>query len=246
MIGSNGCCTECINACPTAWRSHPDARTLCGSSIDARPEYRPQFAFLSGDTLGTPSVDQIQSQIDANSLPIFRAPIDSGCTATCTNTLAHLVNTRKCNEVFDAANGEKCTCDTIGDMPVLAKDSSGKIFRFVFTNVRYVPGFKYTLISVKQSKREQGIKPSLVENKSVEGNAYSRIMMKELRNMVGNLSKDYQVPFDMFVQGFQYDEIAQKLELPMGTVKSRIFYARKKLKGMCKDRYENIETLRAA
>ena len=160
MIGSNGCCTECLNACPTAWRSHPDARTLCGSSIDARPEYRPQFAFLSGDTLGTPSVDQIQSQIDANSLPIFRAPIDSGCTATCTNTLAHLVNTRKCNEVFDSANGEKCTCDTIGDMPVLAKDSSGKIFRFVFTNVRYVPGFKYTLISVKQSKREQGIKPS--------------------------------------------------------------------------------------
>ena len=49
---------------------------------------------------------------------------------------------------------------TIGDMPVLAKDSTGKIFRFVFTNVRYVPEFKYTLISVKQCKREQGIKPS--------------------------------------------------------------------------------------
>ena len=159
-IDSNGCCTGCTNACPTAWRSHPDARTLCGSSIDARPGYRPQFAFLSGVTLGTPSVDQIQKQIDANSLPIFRAPIDSGCTATCTNTLAHLVNTRKCNEVFDSANGEKCNCDTIGDMPVLAKDSAGNIFRFVFTNVRYVPGFKYTLISVKQSKREQGIKPS--------------------------------------------------------------------------------------
>ena len=103
----------------------------------------------------------------------------------------------------------------------------------------------------KRKTRNKVIKPIedfnyMVENKSVEGNAYSRIMMKELRNIVGNLSKDYQVPFDMFVQGFQYDEIAQKLELPMGTVKSRIFYARKKLKGMCNDRYENIETLRAA
>ena len=160
MIGSNGCCTECTSACSTAWRSHSDARTLCGSSIDARLGYQPQLAFISGDTIGMPSVDQIQSQINADSLPIFRAPIDSGCTATCTNTLAHLVNTRKCNEVFDAANGEKCKCDTIGDMPVLAKDSTGKIFRFVFTNVRYVPEFKYTLISVKQCKREQGIKPS--------------------------------------------------------------------------------------
>ena len=160
MICSNGCCTECTSACSTAWRSHSDARTLCGSSIDARLGYQPQFAFISGDTIGMPSVDQIQSQINADSLPIFRAPIDSGCTATCTNTLAHLVNTRKCNEVFDAANGEKCKCDTIGDMPVLAKDSTGKIFRFVFTNVRYVPEFKYTLISVKQCKREQGIKPS--------------------------------------------------------------------------------------
>ena len=52
--------------------------------------------------------------------------------------------------MFDAANGEICKCTAIGDMPVLAKDSTGKIFRFVFTNVRYVPEFKYTLISVKQ------------------------------------------------------------------------------------------------
>jgi hypothetical protein len=80
MIGSNGCCTKCINACSTAWRSHSDARTLCGSSVDVRLGYQPQFAFISGD--GTPSVNQIQSQIDTNSLPIFRAPIDSGCTAT--------------------------------------------------------------------------------------------------------------------------------------------------------------------
>jgi len=46
---------------------------------------------------------------------------------------------------------------------VLMKDSTGRIFRFVFTNVRYVPEFKYTLISVKQIIREQNIKPSFVD-----------------------------------------------------------------------------------
>ncbi|MFK8007567.1 MAG: RNA polymerase sigma factor [Saprospiraceae bacterium] len=103
----------------------------------------------------------------------------------------------------------------------------------------------------KRKTRNKVIKPVedfnfMVENKSMEGNAYSRIMMKELKNMVGNLKKDYKVPFNLFIEGFQYDEIAEKLDVPMGTIKSRIFYARKKLKGMCKKRYGNIETLRAA
>ena len=103
----------------------------------------------------------------------------------------------------------------------------------------------------KRKTRNKVIKPIedfnyMVENKSTEGNAYSIIMMKELRNMVGNLTDDYKIPFKMYVDGYHYDEIAKELGLPMGTVKSRIFYARKKLKGMCKARYENIETLRAA
>jgi len=86
----------------------------------------------------------------------------------------------------------------------------------------------------------------MVENKSMEGNAYSIIMMKELGGMVNNLTDDYKVPFNMYVEGFQYDEISEKLDIPMGTVKSRIFYARKKLKSMVTKRYVNIENLRAA
>ena len=85
----------------------------------------------------------------------------------------------------------------------------------------------------------------MVENKSVEGNAYSMIMMKELKGMVNNLTDDYKVPFKMFVKGYQYNEIAETLDLPMGTVKSRIFYARKKLQTMVGKRYD-VESLRAA
>jgi len=38
-----------------------------------------------------------------------------------------------------------------------------------------------------------------VENKSVEGNANSLIMMKELTNILNNLSEDFRKPFIMFV-----------------------------------------------
>ena len=142
-IGSTRCDSACSLTCSTIGCSHTDTSTLCGSSSDVQFGHQLQFAFLSGKSIGTPTVDQIQDQIKSNALPIFRAPIDSGCTATCTDTLEHLVNVRPCDETYDAATGEKAKCTMIGDMPVLAKDSTGKIFRFVFTNVRYVPDFKY-------------------------------------------------------------------------------------------------------
>ena len=34
---------------------------------------------------------------------------------------------------------------------------------------------------------------------------------------------------------FRYHEIAEKMELPLGTVKSRIFFARQRLQEMLKD-----------
>ena len=42
----------------------------------------------------------------------------------------------------------------------------------------------------------------------------------------------------MHVEGFKYEEIAEQLDIPMGTVKSRIFIARKILMEYFKD-YRN-------
>ena len=39
----------------------------------------------------------------------------------------------------------------------------------------------------------------------------------------------------MHVSGFKYREIAEKLHLPLGTVKSRIFFTRQKLQEELKD-----------
>lgn len=77
-----------------------------------------------------------------------------------------------------------------------------------------------------------------VENKTVRNQAHSQIMQKELTGILDSLSDDYKVPFLMFFQGYHYDEIAEHMNLPIGTVKSRIFYARKQLKDMINQRYE--------
>ena len=52
---------------------------------------------------------------------------------------------------------------------------------------------------------------------------------KEIRSTIDGLDKDYKVPFKMFLEGYKYKEIAEQLELPLGTVKSRIFFTRKRL-----------------
>ena len=59
--------------------------------------------------------------------------------------------------------------------------------------------------------------------------------LKEIRRVVNSLPKEYRIPFSMHVSGFKYREIAEKLNLPLGTVKSRIFFTRQKLQEELKD-----------
>ena len=57
----------------------------------------------------------------------------------------------------------------------------------------------------------------------------------EISEAINDFSDEYRIPFSMFVAGYTYNEIAEKMNLPLGTVKSRIFFARKRLQEMLKD-----------
>ena len=57
----------------------------------------------------------------------------------------------------------------------------------------------------------------------------------EISQAVNDLAEEYSRPFTMHVQGYNYNEIAEAMHLPLGTVKSRIFFARKKLQARFAD-----------
>lgn len=57
----------------------------------------------------------------------------------------------------------------------------------------------------------------------------NHITSLEVEAQLNALSEVYKAPFEMHYQGFKYQEIANELDIPIGTVKSRIFIARKKL-----------------
>ncbi|MCH5227472.1 MAG: RNA polymerase sigma factor [Muribaculaceae bacterium] len=59
--------------------------------------------------------------------------------------------------------------------------------------------------------------------------------VKEITQALEGFSDDYRIPFNMYVAGYKYNEIAEKMGLPLGTVKSRIFFARKRLRDQLQD-----------
>lgn len=58
---------------------------------------------------------------------------------------------------------------------------------------------------------------------------------QEISAVINSFSDGYRVPFTMHVAGYKYTEIAEKMNLPVGTVKSRIFFARQRLQALLKD-----------
>jgi RNA polymerase sigma-70 factor (ECF subfamily) len=67
--------------------------------------------------------------------------------------------------------------------------------------------------------------------KSTSGNqAENNLGVEEIMAAINGLSDNLRTPFMMSYNGFKYEEIAEKLNIPLGTVKIRIHMARQKLK----------------
>ena len=57
----------------------------------------------------------------------------------------------------------------------------------------------------------------------------SSLAAEEIHRNIKSLDENQRMPFEMHNQGYKYKEIADHLDLSIGTVKSRIFFTRKKL-----------------
>ncbi len=82
-------------------------------------------------------------------------------------------------------------------------------------------------------------------SETIQNDAMANILVQELIGMIDSLDESLRTPFLMHYQGFKYKEIAEKFQLPLGTIKSRIFFARKELKELIAKRYhvDNAESI---
>jgi RNA polymerase sigma-70 factor (ECF subfamily) len=99
---------------------------------------------------------------------------------------------------------------------------------------------KNTFITKYNRRKKRGVVNASIEdftfalknNYSVRNDAISKLRVNEIKGCIKQLSTKSKKPFLMHIQGFQYNEIAESLGIPIGTVKSRINFARTKLKNI--------------
>ncbi|MGH2564899.1 MAG: RNA polymerase sigma factor [Ginsengibacter sp.] len=65
---------------------------------------------------------------------------------------------------------------------------------------------------------------------SVPNEAEANLRIKEIRVAIDHLPEIFRNPFLLYFDGYKYQEIAEILHEPLGTIKSRIHFARKLLK----------------
>jgi len=57
----------------------------------------------------------------------------------------------------------------------------------------------------------------------------SQYFRSEIMHAIRQLDEEQRIPFEKHIEGLKYKEIAEEMNLPIGTVKSRIFLTRQKL-----------------
>ncbi len=95
---------------------------------------------------------------------------------------------------------------------------------------------KNTFINYYRKKKRQGNRLNEIISSGdtlfyYRQDTESIIERHEIDQMIDKLDFKFRHPLIMFRDGFKYEEIADQMNLKIGTVKSRIFMARKKLKG---------------
>lgn len=78
--------------------------------------------------------------------------------------------------------------------------------------------------------KSEEISSSNLVYSSTKNRGENNFVMDDIKVALGKLSEDYYVPFIMYFEGYKYQEIADHLNIPIGTVKTRIHMARIMLK----------------
>jgi RNA polymerase sigma factor (sigma-70 family) len=73
---------------------------------------------------------------------------------------------------------------------------------------------------------------------STRNDGEQKFTMDDIQKALSTLENSFREPFMMYFHGYKYHEIADKLSIPIGTVKNRIHLARKELKDVLK-MYQN-------
>ena len=74
-----------------------------------------------------------------------------------------------------------------------------------------------------------------LEENALNDNAEIAFDMSDIQRAIDTLDRPYKIPMSLYLSGYKYQEIAEKMGIPLGTVKSRIHASRVQLQETLKD-----------
>jgi RNA polymerase sigma factor (sigma-70 family) len=108
-----------------------------------------------------------------------------------------------------------------------ADDTNMKAWTFTIMKNTFINNYRK---SVKQNTTFDSSENQFLMNSKSENNGpEAQYSHNEINKKIEELDDDFRVPFQMHTSGYKYKEIAEELNLKIGTVKSRIFFSRQKL-----------------
>lgn len=152
------------------------------------------------------------------------------------------------NYAYSLTSDRDRAYDLLQDTTLKALDSESKytpgtnFTGWVFTIMRnlFINSYRRMTRSVVDVDRSDDLymldAPS-VTDRDTPDESYAVV---EIMKVIDSYPPEFRVPFKLYVAGYHYNEIAEKMHLPLGTVKSRIFFARRRLRNDLKDYKEDI------
>lgn len=147
------------------------------------------------------------------------------------------------NFAYQLTSNREEAQDLLQDTTLKALDNENKYVEnvnfkgWIFTIMRniFINNYRQTVRQATVVDKTEDLYHLNISQESGLATPEGSYAVKEISKAVSEFSEEYRLPFNMYVAGYKYNEIAEKLGLPLGTVKSRIFFARKRLRSKLSD-----------
>lgn len=109
------------------------------------------------------------------------------------------------------------------------KDTNLKGWLFTIMRNTFINNYRRTQRARTSNDTTKDLYFLQVEEEHTFNRPQESLEFKEIWRNMNHVKDEFLTPFKMYTSGYKYHEIAEHLNIPIGTVKNRIFHARKEI-----------------